>query len=165
VQPVRGGVCGFQLHLDPNPPSSVFLINIKLTTRAVRIQYPSFNFSIPKYEKLTVERHLLPPVRKAMVACTRCRDLKKEDESSPRLACEITPDQFLNKEDWKHCSICSFVVEGILSFEDNTWTLRHDVSRVFLYALSNTGDSLTVELYFRSERPKLVLEFFHTKGE
>jgi hypothetical protein len=40
-----------------------------------------------------------------------------------------------------------------------------DVSRVYMYGLSNKGDSLTVEVYFRTDKPKLVLEFYHTDGK
>jgi hypothetical protein len=97
-------------------------------------------------------------------SCQVCRGLKKEDNSGQRLACEITSKQLLNAHTSRHCKICSFIVDGILLYEDSTWTIGEDVSLAYLYALSNRGDTLTLEIYFRTERPKLVLEYFHTEG-
>jgi hypothetical protein len=101
-----------------------------------------------------------------MAPCSLCNDLKKRDDDDPRLACDISPGDLLKAglEIQSRCASCSFIVEGILKFEDATWTLAKDVSRVYLYALSDRFESLTLELYFYKERPKLVLEFYHTEG-
>jgi hypothetical protein len=58
------------------------------------------------------------------------------------------------------CFACSFILEGILRFEDASWSFIEDVSRFYLYALESESDSLTLEIYFHAEKPKLVLEFF-----
>ena len=99
-----------------------------------------------------------------MARCNLCCDLRKKDADDPRLAVEMTASQLLNAADSGRCDVCSFIVDGILRFEDPTWTLEKDVSRLYLYALSERGDTLSVELYFRTEKPKLVLEFFQTTG-
>jgi hypothetical protein len=100
-----------------------------------------------------------------MPLCSVCHDLRKRDVDGPKLACDFTPERLLNAAKLRHCSVCSFVLKGILLYEDGTWTMRDDVSLVYLYAMSKRGDSLTLEIYFRTEKPKLVLEFFHTEGE
>lgn len=104
-----------------------------------------------------------PPSLK--IRCHLCNDLKKKDESRPRLALELTAEQCIRAIESKSCSICSLIVDGIRRFENASWSLRNDVSRVYLYALSSKGESLTAEVYFRTDRPKLVLEFYHTDGE
>ena len=100
-----------------------------------------------------------------MARCDLCYDLRKKDVDDPRLAAEMTAEQLLNVEKISSCNICSFIVEGIRHFEDASWSLKRDISRVYVYALSSRGDSLTVELYFRTDRSKLVLEFYHTNGK
>ncbi|XTI93725.1 HET-domain-containing protein [Cenococcum geophilum] len=100
-----------------------------------------------------------------MARCDLCYDLRKKDVDDPRLAAEMTAEQLLNVEKISSCDICSFIVEGIRHFEDASWSLKRDVSRVYVYALSSRGDSLTVELYFRTDRSKLVLEFYHTNDQ
>lgn len=97
--------------------------------------------------------------------CGLCYDLRKKDVDDPKLALELTAEQVLRVEESKSCDICSLIVGGVRQFEDTSWSLEKDVSRVYIYALSNRGDSLTAELYFRTDRPKLVLEFYHTGGK
>ena len=97
--------------------------------------------------------------------CGLCYNLRKKDVDDSRLALEFTAEQVLRGEESKSCDICSLIVEGIRQFENASWSLRKDVSRVYMYALSSRGDSLTVEVYFRTDRPKLVLEFYHTDGK
>ncbi|KAJ8112821.1 hypothetical protein OPT61_g4899 [Boeremia exigua] len=94
--------------------------------------------------------------------CDLCYDLQKKDVDDLKLALEFTADQALRVEESKSCDICSLIVEGVRQFEDASWSLGKDVSRVYIYALSNRGDSLTAEVYFHTDRPKLVLEFYHT---
>ena len=99
-----------------------------------------------------------------MAYCLLCYNLEKKHVDNPRMAVDMTAKQLLNAGKSISCDICSFIVEGIRHFEDASWSLERDVSRIYLYGLSSRGDSLTVELYFRNDRPKIVLEFFHTEG-
>jgi hypothetical protein len=101
-----------------------------------------------------------------MARCLVCYDLEKKDPDDPRLASEFVPNQLLAvSNNRNHCAACSFILEGIRHFEDETWKFAKDVSRVYLYALASEDDSLTVEIYFHADRPKLVLEYFRTNGE
>jgi hypothetical protein len=100
-----------------------------------------------------------------MARCDLCHDLRKRDADDPRLAAEMTAEQLLSAEKPNSCDICSFIVKGIRHFENRFWSLKGDVSRIYVYALSSRGDSLTVELYFHTDRPKFVLEFYHTSGK
>jgi len=95
-----------------------------------------------------------------MVRCQLCYDLEKKDPDDSRLASEFAPKQLLDSKNSTKCVSCSFILEGILRFENGTWTFAKDVSRVYLYALGSEGDSLTLEIYFHAERPKLLLELF-----
>ena len=99
-----------------------------------------------------------------MARCNLCCDLRKKDVDDPSLAVDMTASQLLSAADVGRCDVCSFIVDGILRFEDPTWTLEKDVSRLYLYALSERDDTLSVDIYFRTEKPKLVLEFFRTTG-
>jgi hypothetical protein len=99
-----------------------------------------------------------------MAGCQLCHGLEKADPDDSRLASDFTPKQLLDSKSLTKCFACSFILEGILRFEDASWTFVKDVSRVYLYALENESDSLTLEIYFHADRPKLVLEFF-TAGE
>lgn len=100
-----------------------------------------------------------------MARCQLCYDLEKKDPDDSRLASDFAPKELLDLKNSKRCVTCSFILEGILHFEDGTWTFMKDVSRVYLYALGSEGDTLTLEIYFLSERPKLILEFFVLRGE
>lgn len=100
-----------------------------------------------------------------MTSCPLCLDFKKRDEDDPRFSCELTAQQILDVRNQQNCDVCLVVIQGILLFEDATWSLKEDVSRVYLYALSGEQDTLTLEVYFHAERPKLVLEYFSTRGE
>jgi hypothetical protein len=91
--------------------------------------------------------------------------LRKKDEDDPRLAAEFTAEQLLYAQKTSSCDICHYIADGIHQFEDHSWSLKKDVSQIYLYALSNRGDSLTIELYFRNDRPKLVLEFYHASSK
>lgn len=45
--------------------------------------------------------------------------------------------------------------------QDETWSFTVSVSRVYGYGLvRGTDDTLTLEVYFIDERPRMMLEFF-----
>lgn len=45
---------------------------------------------------------------------------------------------------------------------DGQWSFTSDVSRVYGHALATDTDTLTLEVCFVQERPKLVIELFRT---
>lgn len=44
--------------------------------------------------------------------------------------------------------------------QDDTWSFTATVSRVYGYRLATETDTLTLEVYFIDERPRMMLEFF-----
>jgi hypothetical protein len=46
--------------------------------------------------------------------------------------------------------------------QDYTWSFAADISSVYGYGLARESDTLTLEVYFIDNRPRLVLELFHT---
>jgi hypothetical protein len=95
-----------------------------------------------------------------MTRCGLCYDLEKE-EDDVRLAFDFPPTQLLRSAKAQKCISCAFILEGVLRFEDESWSFDKDVTRAYVYGLGIENDSLSMELYFNDERPKLVLEFFH----
>lgn len=57
------------------------------------------------------------------------------------------------------CLACNLLLNGVLSFKNEPWDFVDDVSRCYVYGLKDEG-SLSMELYFKNERPKLILEFY-----
>jgi hypothetical protein len=100
-----------------------------------------------------------------MDRCQLCYNLEKKEADDFRLALDFAPEQLLASKNSQKCIACAFILEGILRFEDETWTFAKDTSRVYLYALEGEGDSLTLEVYFKDDRPKLMLEFFVREDE
>lgn len=98
-----------------------------------------------------------------MVRCHLCYDLEKKEEDDFRFACDFAPEQLLRSANVQKCISCALILEGILCFEDESWSFNTGVIRVYAYAHSSAieDDTLSVELYFNDERPKLILEFFH----
>lgn len=45
--------------------------------------------------------------------------------------------------------------------QDNDWSFESDVSRVYGYGLATKSETLTLEVYFIEDRPRLILEFFY----
>lgn len=45
--------------------------------------------------------------------------------------------------------------------QDNDWSFVSDVSRVYGYGLATKSETLTLEVYFIEDRPRLILEFFY----
>lgn len=94
-----------------------------------------------------------------MERCFTCNGLEKKDPDDARLAFDFEPKDLLEAHK-RNCFACSTILEGIRRFEDGTWTFAEDISRVYVYALGGKNDSLTAEIYYRADKPKLMLEFF-----
>ena len=75
-----------------------------------------------------------------------------------RLAFDFAPSE-LDKSAEAQCPACNVILAGILHSEDG-WTLAEDVTHMYVFGLAKTKDSLSVELYFKDDRPKVVLEFY-----
>jgi hypothetical protein len=101
-----------------------------------------------------------------MSACPVCRDLLKND-SQPRLAVDFHPVELLSSAFFDGCTWCSVLCLAL------TWSRSHlsiagssrlidNVSRVFVYGLAGSDDTLTLELYMKTDEPKVVLELFYS---
>lgn len=92
--------------------------------------------------------------------CQICHDLVKEKNNSPRLYLEFTPESLNQSALEQRCRSCDFLMRGILLMQDDTWSFTATVSRVYGYGLATETDTLTLEVYFIDERPRMMLEFF-----
>lgn len=93
-----------------------------------------------------------------MPQCSLCNDLKKRGEDDVRLAFDFIPSELEMSAEAK-CTACIVILAGIRHSEDG-WTLAENVTRIYVFALAKEGDSLSLELYFKDDRPKVVLEFY-----
>jgi hypothetical protein len=93
-----------------------------------------------------------------MTQCRLCYNLKKKNEDDFRLAFDFAPSD-LEKSAGAQCAVCKMILDGILHFED-AWDLSKDVSHIYVFGLSKEQDSLSLEVYFKDEQPKLVLELY-----
>lgn len=102
----------------------------------------------------------------SMSACPVCTDLLKND-SQPRLAVDFKPVELLRSALDDGCTWCSVLCLAL------TWRRSHqsgagssrlieNVSRVFVYGLAGSDDTLTLELYMKTDEPKMVLELFYS---
>lgn len=92
--------------------------------------------------------------------CQVCHDLVKEKNNAPRLYLEFTPESLNHSALVQRCRSCDFLMRGILLMQDDTWSFIANVSRVYGYGLATEMDTLTLEVYFIDERPRMMLEFF-----
>ncbi|KAH8782076.1 heterokaryon incompatibility protein-domain-containing protein [Hyaloscypha finlandica] len=93
-----------------------------------------------------------------MSQCNLCNNLKKKSEDDVRLAFDFVPSE-LDRSAEAKCPACDVILAGILHSEDG-WTLAEDVTHIYVFGLAKEEDSLSLELYFRDDRPKVVLEFY-----
>ena len=100
-----------------------------------------------------------------MSQCSLCNNLKKKDEDDFRLAFDFVPSELFVSAKLAQCLVCKVILDGIRRFQQDSWEFSTDITRVYAYGLTKQQDSLYLELYFRDDRPKLVLEFYHRPEE
>lgn len=94
-----------------------------------------------------------------MARCGLCHNLEKEEDDL-RLAFDFVPTQLLKSANGLNCVSCALILEGVLRFEDESWSFDKHVARIYAYCLESENDTLSLELYFNDDRPKLILEYF-----
>lgn len=102
-----------------------------------------------------------------MDPCSLCHDLKIKYEGQVRLALDFTYNELQGVAALMNCKSCNIIWQAILQAEKNgarEWNFAEDVSRVYVYGLATALDTLSAQLYFKNDRPKLVLEIFHPEG-
>jgi hypothetical protein len=99
-------------------------------------------------------------VAEAMTSCKLCKNLNKSEEDF-RLAFDFVPSELIESVKATKCVVCKLLLDGILRFEEKSWQFSKDVSQVYAQGLTEAlGDTLSVEVYFKNDQPKLVLEFY-----
>jgi hypothetical protein len=97
------------------------------------------------------------------LSCALCNDQEKRDEGDVRLAFDFTPEELLHSARDGRCDSCLVILAGLQqattlglsSFED-------DVRRVNARCRGQRHgrcDTLSLEVYFLDERPRLELEY------
>jgi len=94
-----------------------------------------------------------------MPLCKLCNNLKKK-AARFRLAFDFTPGELEISANTAKCLACKILLDGVLRFEGHDWIFSNDISRIYAHGSPNGKDSLTLELHFKDERPKLDLEFY-----
>jgi hypothetical protein len=121
-------------------------------------------------KRLHARLHSQTPLDVETSPCALCNDQKKRDEDDVRLAFDFTPEELLHSARDGRCDSCLVILAGLQqattlglsSFED-------DVRRVNVRCHGQRHgrcDSLSLEVYFLDERPKLELEYcsFESRG-
>jgi hypothetical protein len=98
-----------------------------------------------------------------MSHCNLCNNLKKRSEDDIRLAFDFNPSE-LDRSAEAKCPACNVILAGILNSEDG-WKLAEDVTHIYVFGLAKKEDSLSLELYFRDDRPKVVLELYRRERD
>lgn len=98
-----------------------------------------------------------------MPTCQLCHNLAKDENSGFRLWLEFTPDCLQQSVLVHQCQSCTILLDGISLMQDDTWSFTADVSKVYGYGLATESDTLTFEVYFIDNRPRVMLEFFHVE--
>ncbi|KAI1257001.1 hypothetical protein MGN70_000039 [Eutypa lata] len=101
--------------------------------------------------------------------CSLCNGLEKKKDEDVRLALEFRPEELLHSVEIDGCSSCALILDAVTRFGEAqlldsrplAWSLVDDIARVYVYGLSTARDTLSLEIYFRSEKPKRILELFY----
>lgn len=91
-----------------------------------------------------------------MAPCTLCRDLQKR-EDAVRVAFDFLPTEISRQTG---CSVCGVIHEAITKMEDGDWQFSEHVSRVYATANGEKDETLTLEVYFKDDRPKSTFELY-----
>ncbi|KAH7359698.1 heterokaryon incompatibility protein-domain-containing protein [Pyrenochaeta sp. MPI-SDFR-AT-0127] len=98
-----------------------------------------------------------------MAPCKLCNDQEKKNEDDGRLAFDFTPDELIQSASRQGCSSCIVILEGLRKSATEGWNFDHDVRRVYARCRgmhNQKPTTLSLEVYFKNDRPKLELEFF-----
>ncbi|KAF2245985.1 HET-domain-containing protein [Trematosphaeria pertusa] len=98
-----------------------------------------------------------------MEPCKLCNDQEKKHEDDARLAFDFTPEDLAKSAYERPCDSCMVILEGLRQSQTREWSFQRDVRRVYARChskRSNYAESLSLEIYFVDDRPKLELEFY-----
>mgnify|MGYP004501149717 CR=1 FL=1 len=99
-----------------------------------------------------------------MAPCELCNNLEKEYAFDPRLAFDFTPDELWASAHDQGCVCCLVILSGFQqSSTFYSGNFQRHVKRIYARCRAERQDhldTLSLELYFVDERPKLELEFY-----
>jgi hypothetical protein len=99
-----------------------------------------------------------------MTCCKLCNDLSKTDEDAPRLAFDFTVEGLSQSALQNGCVCCKVLLEGLTqSQRHDTQSFLRSIKRVYVRCHEQqkcSPGSLTYEIYFNNEMPKLELELY-----
>lgn len=102
------------------------------------------------------------------VRCELCNDLRKKDLDDARLGFDFTPVELQRAAYEEHCPSCLILAEVVKQSQKlSMQQLQHDVRRIYARCCGERGthrDTLTLEVYFIDDRPKLLLELYSTQS-
>lgn len=90
--------------------------------------------------------------------CSLCNNLEKWSPHDDRLALDFTYDVLSRNGETGACKSCALMLEATERFVSSP---AQAISRVYVYGLAANCNTLSVEIYFKDDRPKLILELFH----
>lgn len=94
--------------------------------------------------------------------CSLCNNLAKRSPHDDRLALDVTYEMLSRNGKTGACKSCALMLEAI---ERSVSSQAPAVSRVCAYGLAADCDTLSMEIYFKDDRPKLILELFHNRDD
>ncbi|KAF2111868.1 heterokaryon incompatibility protein-domain-containing protein [Lophiotrema nucula] len=98
-----------------------------------------------------------------MARCPLCNDLEKHRESQPRLGFDFTPAQLVQSASEGGCESCLVILEGLQQARSlSGCSLTRDIRSIYALCHNQRGsscDSLSLEVYFFDDRPRVELEF------
>ncbi|KAF2122477.1 heterokaryon incompatibility protein-domain-containing protein [Lophiotrema nucula] len=103
-----------------------------------------------------------------MARCWLCNDLEKKDEDDVRLGFDFTPVELIRSVGEQGCASCTVILVGLRNAIGHNYLIEQDVRRVYARCRSMRNrkpTTLTLEVYFEKEYPKLELEFFSLQDE
>jgi hypothetical protein len=102
--------------------------------------------------------------------CALCNNQEKRDEDDVRLAFDFTPEELLYSARDGRCDSCLVILAGLQQATTlGLSSFEGDVRRINARCRGQRhgrGDTLSLEVYFLDERPKLELEYcsFESRG-
>src|SRR5438067_1862480 len=107
-----------------------------------------------------------------MSRCSLCNKLEKKDKSDVRLALEFKPKELLDSAENRECWWCAVILGAITRFGYDLWPQDQNfdsvkllfvknAALVYVYGVSGSDNTLSVEIYLKNNEPKRILELFY----
>lgn len=98
-----------------------------------------------------------------MARCLLCNDQEKRKESDPCLLFHFTIEELAFSAYEEGCDSCVLIFEGIRQFQAANWSCQRSIRYVdgrCRSSIPGTSETLSLNVYFYDNSPKLELELF-----